>query len=370
MPRNSTEFPLPKIRHSLLRWYTKNKRPLPWRDTKDPYSIWLSEIMLQQTTVETVIPYFKKFLKKFPTLHHLAEALEEDFLKAWQGLGYYNRIRNFQKACQIIRDRYEGVIPSSKDKLMKLPGLGNYTAGAVSSIAFGKVEPVVDGNIYRVLARFFNFKKDISKTESIKFFWAKAGEWVDPKSPGDFNQALMELGATVCTPNNPQCLLCPLRQGCIVQKKGNPEDLPIKLKKINYQKEYSLCFLFYHQGKLLFRKRAKEEILSGLWELPRVITSRPVPQQKPTATIQKLLKKGDWPSFSKILPLSEISHSIMNRRLKIKPVFLMAKNKKLKRAPYLWVPLQKTKDYPLTTITNKIIKSKQLQKLMENQARF
>lgn len=325
------------FRKNLLQWYHKNKRDLPWRKTKDPYAIWLSEIMLQQTTVATVIPYYQKFLKKFPTLSHLAKAPEQDYLKMWAGLGYYNRIRNFQKACQIVATDLKGVIPQRKEELLKLPGLGEYTAGAVASIAFEEPVPIVDGNIIRVLSRLYRYGQDITQLKSKKFFWDKAGELLDQKSPGDFNQAMMELGATVCTPKNPLCLLCPVKEECKAVSQGDPEKYPVRLKKPIYQKEQRTCYVYLHEKKTLLRQRQPGEILAGLWEFPE----------------QPLIDPKSWQERK---ALSPIRHAIMNSRITISPLIVSVSKPTNPSQDFKWVHWNLLAKHPLTTITSKIIK--------------
>ncbi len=324
------------MQRALLGWYNRHKRDLPWRKTHDPYSIWLSEIMLQQTTVKTVVPYYQKFLEQFPTLKSLADADEQKYLKLWAGLGYYNRIRNLHKAANIVVKEYEGVIPSSKEKLLELPGLGDYTASAVASIAFNEAVAVVDGNVMRVLARLHAYGKEIKTTESKKFFSKKANECLDKKNPGDFNQAMMELGATVCTPKNPTCLLCPVQKFCVAFKKETVEKYPVMSKPLKYFTEYLTSSICIQDDKILLRQRGKNEIMSGLWEFP-------------------LEKTASSKLSTKINTASQIKHSIMNRRYVITPQFVAPSLEK-KRSNTKWIHFKKMDQYPLTTITQKIIK--------------
>jgi A/G-specific adenine glycosylase len=210
----------------LLAWYDRNRRDLPWRGASDPYAVWVSEVMLQQTQVTTVLRYFPGWMRRFPTVRALAAAREADVLHAWQGLGYYSRARRLHAGARVIVERHGGELPREHAKLLALPGIGAYSAGAIASIAFGERQPLVDGNVIRVLARRFGLRGDPSKAPLKRALWQVAGELVPRKRPGDFNQALMELGATVCTPRAPACNDCPLRAGCLARRQGLIEQLP------------------------------------------------------------------------------------------------------------------------------------------------
>ena len=217
------------FRRTLLDWYDREKRDLPWRRTKNPYYIWVSEIMLQQTQVQTVIPYYERFLDWFPTVKDLAEAPEEKLLKAWEGLGYYSRVRNMQKAAQQIMDDFDGQFPDTYENIAKLKGIGPYTAGAISSIAFGLPEPAVDGNVMRVMARLFEVNYDIGDAKNRKIFQAIMDILIDPDRPGDFNQALMDLGTDIESAKNPRPNESPIRFFCAAYLNGTYDKYPIKL---------------------------------------------------------------------------------------------------------------------------------------------
>jgi A/G-specific adenine glycosylase len=214
------------LRRSLLRFYDRNARSLPWRGTRDPYAVLVSEVMLQQTQVKTVLGYFPAWMRRFPTLERLAVAEEADVLHAWQGLGYYSRARRLQQTARAVMDRHGGKMPSLREELLALPGIGEYSAGAVASIAFGRREPLVDGNVVRVLTRLFGLRGDPGRAPLKARLWALAGELVPADRPGDFNQALMELGATVCTPRAPRCADCPVASACVAREKGLSALLP------------------------------------------------------------------------------------------------------------------------------------------------
>lgn len=259
----------------LLGWYQRNKRDLPWRRNKDPYRIWVSEVMLQQTRVDTVIPYWHRFLEKFPTVQALAEAPEEDVLKAWEGLGYYSRARNLQSAVREVHERYGGIVPDNKEDISSLKGVGPYTAGAVLSIAYNKPEPAVDGNVMRVLSRFFGIEDDIAKQGTRIKMEKLARELIPEGEAGSFNQALMELGAIVCTPRSPHCLTCPVMEHCTARIAGKEQELPVKSKAKPPRPEQRLVALVEgsgdHAGKVLIRQRPQEGLLARMWELPHIL---------------------------------------------------------------------------------------------------
>jgi A/G-specific adenine glycosylase len=259
----------PEIRRLLLGAYDAGKRDLPWRGESDPYRIWVSEVMLQQTRVETVIPYYKEWVTRFPNLETLAMADEEEVLRAWQGLGYYSRARNLHGAAKVVRERLGGELPPSSVALRALPGVGDYTAGAVASIAFGEAVPAVDGNARRVLSRIFDLPAPTPR--AIRNL---AGTLVDPARPGDFNQALMELGSRICTPRSPGCERCPIASSCLARERGSVEDRPgARVRKP--PKEVDLLVLVSvalggGSPRFLVRRRPPTGLLAGLWEFPAV----------------------------------------------------------------------------------------------------
>lgn len=253
------------IRRRLLAWYATAQRDLPWRRTTDPYRIWLSETMLQQTRVETVIPYYERFVSRFPDVHALAAADEEDVLRLWAGLGYYARARNLRRAAQAITRDHGGELPSDAESLASLPGVGRYTAGALRSIAFKQPAAIVDGNVRRVLSRLFA-ETDLPDTDA----WRLAGELVPARHPDRFNQALMELGATVCTPRKPACLVCPVGEVCDGRASGRPEVFPAPKRKPKPREVYALGGLLTRRGRVLLLRRPSQGLLGGLWEIPNL----------------------------------------------------------------------------------------------------
>lgn len=254
-----------------MEWYGKNHRNLPWRASKNPYYIWISEIMLQQTRVEAVKPYFDRFIRELPTVEAVAACEEEQLLKLWEGLGYYNRVRNIQKAAVRIMEEYEGRLPADYDRLLKLPGIGSYTAGAVASIAYDLPVPAVDGNVLRVIARIREDRDDILK-QSVKTRVEKELKDIMPKEqPGIFNQALMELGAMVCVPNGmAKCGICPLEKMCLAKIHGTVMELPVKKKAKERRREKKTVLVIRDGSRVALRKRPSRGLLSGMYELPNL----------------------------------------------------------------------------------------------------
>lgn len=265
------EEKIASFRKKLLVWYDAHKRDLPWRRTQDPYKIWISEIMLQQTRVDTVIPYYERFLDWFPTVADLAQAPEEKLLKAWEGLGYYSRVRNMQKAAQQIMENHGGVFPSSYEEISKLKGIGPYTAGAIASIAFGLPEPAVDGNVMRVLARLFEVDYDIGVPTNRKIIQAMMEILIDPAQPGDFNQALMDLGSDIESPVNPRPEESPVKEFSAAYQHGTMDRYPIKAPKKKPVPVYLTAFIIKDsQGRYLLEKNEREGLLSGFWHFPLI----------------------------------------------------------------------------------------------------
>lgn len=258
-----------KIVKPLLEWYDQNKRILPWRESRNPYRIWVSEIMLQQTRVEAVKPYFDRFVCELPDVESLANIQEDSLLKLWEGLGYYNRVKNMQKAARILMDEYEGKMPSEYGLLLRLPGIGSYTAGAIASIAFDRPVVAVDGNVLRIITRLTADDSDVLNEKFKRKIQEELLKLVPLDRPGDFNQALMELGATVCVPNGaPKCDICPWNALCEARKQGRLDEIPYKKKKKARSIEQKTVLLLRDGEKTLIRKRPNEGLLAGLFEFP------------------------------------------------------------------------------------------------------
>lgn len=260
---------LQEIVAPLLSWYEENKRILPWRGDKNPYHIWLSEIMLQQTRVEAVKGYYAAFLERLPQVQDLAQVPEDELMKLWQGLGYYNRARNLKKAAIEIMEKYHGIFPEEYEEILELPGIGAYTAGAVASMAFGKAVPAVDGNVYRIYTRLLREKADITRGSNQKMIREEVGKVIPEDAPGEFNQAWMDLGATVCIPvGEPLCEKCPLEKWCQARQAGDILSYPNKPKKRPRKREEKTVFVLEYQGKFFLQKRPDKGLLAGLWEFP------------------------------------------------------------------------------------------------------
>jgi A/G-specific adenine glycosylase len=307
----------------LLRWYDRHRRDLPWRATRDPYAVWLSEVMSQQTRVDVVVPYWHRFLERFPTVADLAAAPLDDVLALWSGLGYYRRARQLHRAAQAVAAA--GAFPGTAEGLRELPGIGPYTAAAVASIAFGEAVPVMDGNVERVTARLGAVAGDPKRSANRRRLLAIAASLLDPERPGDSNQALMELGATVCTPRNPSCLLCPLSEGCAARGEGDPEAYPPPRKRRAPMREVRLVALVADdRGRhLYFRRSDDEKLLAGIWELPwtQVETApgtRPSPGVLARATVALGERYGGVWSLGEHLGAAR--HGITHRAIELEVV--------------------------------------------------
>lgn len=300
MSKNKDEYDYKKIVEPLLEWYDIHKRTLPWRVSGNPYYTWVSEIMLQQTRVEAVKGYFARFIGELPTVEALAQASEEQILKLWEGLGYYNRVRNMQSAAITIMEEYQGRIPEEYETLKTLKGIGNYTAGAIASIAYGKRVPAVDGNVLRVMKRLAGSYEDIAKA-SVKTNLEKQLFPIMPERAGEFNQAIMDLGAMVCLPNGkPLCDTCPLKELCMANLLGIQQELPVKAPKKARKIEEKTVLLLECKGKYAIRKREKKGLLAGLWELPSV------EGKCKKEELYEILKEGE--QTAKIAALGEAKH--------------------------------------------------------------
>lgn len=310
MARLEQAQPRSAFRRTLLKWYRAEARDLPWRRTEDPYLIWLSEAMLQQTQVATVIPYFERFRAAYPTVADLAAASLDDVLKQWEGLGYYSRARNLHQAAQQLARA--GAFPESAIQWQELPGIGRYTAAAIASISRDEPVAVLDGNVKRVLARLFAIESPINESPTEKRLWMLADELLARKSAGDFNQAMMELGARVCTPRQPACLTCPVLRYCAAAAEGKVERLPLKTPKLKPKPIRGLAALVLYRGKMLVRRRASEGLLAGLWELPTVIE-----EQASCDDLRDLVTRlaGHCPPLEK--PESTVTHVFSHRRLSL-----------------------------------------------------
>lgn len=327
------------LRSALLTWFDHTHRDLPWRRTSDPYAIWVSEVMLQQTQVDRVVPYFERFLERFPTVKALATAELTDVLGLWRGLGYYSRARNLHAAATEIVSRFKGKLPGTVAELHSLPGFGRYTAGAVASIAFGLEAPLVDGNVARVLSRLFEVDGAPQDKAREAALWALAETLVAGDRPGDWNQSLMELGATVCTPSSPTCLLCPVQKHCRALASGRVDELPPP-RKATPRKRLELAVALSHRdGNVLLARRAEKGLFGGLWELPALELE---PKANPYPALKALFGKR-----AVIGPEMLVLERTLTHRDLVLRLFPVAIGPKLKAPPatYLewrWVPRAET----------------------------
>ncbi|WP_406824939.1 A/G-specific adenine glycosylase [Pedobacter sp. KACC 23697] len=261
------------FQNELINWYLINKRDLPWRHTNDAYTIWLSEVILQQTRVEQGLPYFNRFLENFPTVADFARATEAKVLKLWQGLGYYSRGRNMHATAQIVVKDYDGIFPNLHDELIKLKGIGEYTAAAISSFSSGEARAVVDGNVFRVLSRFYGLATPINSPAGKKEFYALANELLYKEDPALYNQAIMEFGAIQCKPKSPNCGICPLNQHCYAYNHGQVNTLPVKIRKAEQKHRYINYFICFKEEKVLIRERQAGDIWQHLYDFPTIETT-------------------------------------------------------------------------------------------------
>jgi len=342
---------MPRLSSRLLNWYNKNKRILPWRlHGLNPYAVWVSEIMLQQTRVETVIPYFEKWLRLFPTVQALAKASEHDVLSAWEGLGYYSRARNFHKAAKIVVEKYNGELPRELGELRKLPGVGRYTVGALASIVFGMDEPALDGNLKRVYARLFDVSQPIDSVEGEKILWKLAKDNLPKGKAADFNQALMDLGAMICVPKNPRCLICPLMKECQARVNGTQAVRPVKkLKKAVPQYVHAAGVLIKKQ-KVLLAQRPTTGLLGGMWEFPNGRVD-----QNPAKELTKVLRAGYSLKVQKKEAMVVVQHTYTHFKVTVH-VFRCDLISILKMKSLKWVSLDELGEYPMGKVDRQIAK--------------
>ncbi len=300
----------------LMKWYAINKRDLPWRKTNDPYKIWLSEIMLQQTRVEQGMPYYLAFESAFPTIHDLANAGEEEVLKLWQGLGYYSRARNLHFTAKFISKELKGVFPGSYKELLELKGVGDYTASAIASICYEEAVSVVDGNVYRVLSRYFGVAIPINSTEGIKYFKKLAFKMLDVKSSGTYNQAIMEFGAKQCKPKSPNCTVCPLNDSCVSLQKKLVNDLPVKLKKVKVKNRFFNYLVFRDAlGNTLMNQRKGKGIWQELYEFPLVETTNTVEKEELLLAVNdELIAETNISMYNDKVIIHKLSHQHIHTR--------------------------------------------------------
>jgi A/G-specific adenine glycosylase len=337
-----------RLASKLLTWYRKHSRTLPWRGRTNPYAIWVSEIMLQQTRVETVIPYFEKWMRLFPTVKDLAIASEQEVLNAWEGLGYYSRARNLHKAAKIVSEEYDGVLPRDLKELRKLPGIGRYTVGAIASIAFGMDEPTLDGNLRRVFARLFDISEPADSTVGEKILWQLAKEHLPKGQAGEYNQALMDLGATICLPKNPRCLLCPLIEICEARTNGTQELRPVLKPRKETPHYIHTAGAILKDGKVLLAKRPSKGLLGGMWEFPNGRV-----EGNPAEGLGTALETAYRLKIQRNEALGIVKHAYTHFRVTVhaflcKPISI-PNNDNLK-----WVKLKELENYPMGKVDRQI----------------
>jgi A/G-specific adenine glycosylase len=337
------------FQQNILRWYGKHRRALPWRNNPTPYRVWISEIMLQQTQVKTVIPYYNRFLERFPDVKSLAEAQEQEVLALWSGLGYYSRARNLCRAARLITEKH-GEFPGEYEDLLALPGIGRYTAGAICSIAFNQAQPVVDGNIQRVISRLHALRKP----PALSYFWSQMSAWIPETKASSFNQAMMELGATVCLPNQPLCLQCPVRSVCAAARLGLQSEIPaIPVKPMSKRIVLAVLVLEY-RGRILLTSCHKPHFIPGHWALPCLPVSK---EQSAEESVQKLCREilGKTLCVAKV---AKISHSISHYRISALAFFGKAaaiNRHLLKTGDFSWLDKHQDRSLLTSSLFRKIL---------------
>jgi A/G-specific adenine glycosylase len=340
----------------ILDWYHQNKRSLPWRRSINPYKIWLSEIILQQTRVAQGAPYYLRFVEQFPTVHHMANASEEEVLKLWQGLGYYSRARNLHATAKIVVNQYNGKFPDTYNELLKLKGVGDYTASAISSICFNEPQAVVDGNVYRVLSRYFGIDIPINSAEGIKYFKSLAEKVMDVNDIRDYNQGIMEFGAIQCSPKKPLCLHCPLNESCVALQKGIVGQLPVKLKKTKVRNRffnYIIPIYIDADGNRFtnLQQRKGKGIWQNLWEFP-LIESNSMLEIEDVDNRYKELFEGNGEieliEFNEVAIIHKLSHQHLHTKF-----WILNTNTEIPNQ----ISFEKIKDFPVPVLIADFIKA-------------
>ncbi len=337
------------ISEKLLQWYQQNCRDLPWRKTNDPYAIMVSEIMLQQTRVNTVIDYYECFMKTFPTLQALANASEDDVLNLWKGLGYYSRARNLHKAAHFITHQLGGIFPDKIDEVKKLPGIGDYTAGAILSIAYNQPCAAVDGNVLRVISRLFGIDTDITLSQTKKNITMKVEDMIPSHHAGNFTQALMELGAIVCTPDSPACDHCPVLNFCIAFQKDLTSVLPVKKKKEKPKVLKFFALLFIHEGKILLTRERKETLLKDMWGVPLLDLC----EEEYIAERAHMLTGVTGESIRKV---GKARHIFTHRIWEMEVLLCAARTNGTTGPGYYWFPFEALDELPIPTAFMRVLK--------------
>lgn len=341
-----------QFNHNLLKWFYQKGRHLPWRETNNPYYIWISEVMLQQTQVNTVIPYFNQFISRFPTPDVLADAPEQEVLKSWEGLGYYSRARNLQSGVREVVEKYNGQLPDNKEDLLSIHGIGPYTAAALLSMAFSQPEPAIDGNLMRVLSRVFLIDDDISKQKTRKKFEQLASELIAETDPSAFNQSLMDLGAMICRPKKTDCEQCPVNEFCLAYDEGAQLEYPVKSGKSKPRTlNYAVLLITDKQGRYLIEQRPEKGLLAGMWQFPMVALDEYEDQHQRASYIQTRYGANVIPVSEPFSYTHRFSHLIWNLSLlegwQLDQIGLRERQK--------WVPFTELSHYPFPVAHQKVI---------------
>ena len=344
-----------RIRRGLPRWYDDHRRPLPWRETRDPYAIWISEIMLQQTRVETVVPYYRRFLKRFPTVEALARAPLGDVLKIWENLGYYARVRNLHKAAGEITARFGGRIPECMEEIIRLPGIGRYTAGAILSIAFGRAVPAVDGNVRRVISRIHAIEESVDDEEVRERIEELVRTLVPARDPGRFNQALMELGAVCCTPKSPACPACPLQDDCRARLQGLAHRLPVRGKKKTVpHREVVAAVIRDGAGRILIVQRPSHGLLGSLWKFPGGILAPPEGREE---GLKRIVRDELGLGIGVGSPLAAVKHAYTHFRITLTAFSCILREGSPAGPPWRWAGGDEIERLPFSKADRRIARS-------------
>ena len=349
-----------KISRLLLEWYARNGRELPWRETKDPYKIWISEIILQQTRIAQGMDYYFRFLEKFPDIESLAAANEKEVMKAWEGLGYYSRARNLHETAKNVVENNNGVFPDNYKDILNLKGIGPYTAGAISSICFNLPEMAVDGNVKRVAARFFGLDNNIKNSGSDKFIKDSLKEIFDKKNPGSFNQAIMDLGSMICTPTRPACEECPLSSQCVALKTDRISELPVSYSKTKIRNRYLNYFIISSKNELLIRKRETNDIWKSLYEFVLIETPGPHHEKELIPLIEKQFEASQ--NFIVTLISPGIKHILSHQRIFTRFIHIETEifPQKLLKGGYEICKKEELGDFPFPRLLEKYLQSNPL----------
>jgi A/G-specific adenine glycosylase len=346
----------------IVNWYKNNLRDLPWRSTNDPYKIWLSEIILQQTQVNQGLKYYYAFIEQYPDIQSLANADEQEVLKLWQGLGYYSRARNLLKTAVLVADKYHGIFPNTMEEILKLPGIGHYTASAILSFAYNLPYPALDGNVFRVISRLYNISLPINEQKNRSVFMDILNEMIQEVNPVQFNNAMMELGAMVCKPDNPKCGICPVSTFCQAKELGKASQLPVKAAKAAKRKRYFNFFYIKYQDGFYLIKRYERDIWQNLFQLPLIESE----QELDTKDVFTLLQDASKMLYEEVLDsgacelrfLSSKKHLLTHQEINAKFFELKMKDKpSFKLENCLWVDADSLQNYPLPILIEKFLLS-------------